>query len=425
MRQPRPFTRFSVAVLAIVAVLLASWAAIAWFDWLPRLTPRQQQALDWVRSRPPEPPGSSAITRLWLSGHALSAAERERLSALPPEQLLAELAAAPRRTLHAPMRNADPEQALVQALANPEGLATAVAAAQPLLDQLDWLRAAGHARDPLTLHALHGGAPAAPVNIGLPAFAVRQAAAAELAQGRPRQALEMLCIDAAFWRSVTAGTDTLIARMVAAAMLRDNALLANAIDRRAQVPWPAACDLAYAPLPAQAHDFCEVMRSEIGSGLRGTPAWTPPDEGIAQRLFAHATHGDALSAEALAGDCPTGGSARLDPPPVVSCSILQHAFDFAGCTLAAIRVPAYRDYARRVHDIDATLRAVRLAAWLRRQPDPTAAAFRSRPPALSQPGQRIVGSGDAIALQFPLQAPRGPAHRDRVAVVRYAQPATD
>lgn len=204
--------------------------------------------------------------------------------------------------------------------------------------------------------------------------------------GQVDAALAGACDSIAVGSRMIESGDSLIASMIGAALVQGNAtLLADMLaELPRDHPLPAQCGQAFEQPLALEQGVCRTMLGEgrfsIG-GLRtqiagqieaGTsgydgPAWAQrllfdPERTAARMAPTFAWYCGDQAQELIAADRPL-----VDPTPPPSRRSLRCVSNAAGCILADIGRPAYRDYGQRLQDADSRLRTVAALLWLRGQ----------------------------------------------------------
>lgn len=197
--------------------------------------------------------------------------------------------------------------------------------------------------------------------------------ALDFIEGRIDVALTATCRETMALRRMSVHSDSLIASLIAAAMVNGNArLFAQMLAELPQTyPLPADCVQAFDPnvLPP---DLCKAMRGEARystymiSSREARPvspfaALLYDAEGTKHVLAP--THAYACTDEVrqrMVADAPI-------PPAPHSGSLwrLECVDNLVGCTLAGIAMPAYDGYLSRAQDIQAMLRVMHLMLELR------------------------------------------------------------
>ena len=212
------------------------------------------------------------------------------------------------------------------------------------------------------------------------AWLLRAALAAR--EGRMEEALAAVERDIAFQRVMLVGTRTLIGRMVAAANYnRDLAFLtdllqSSVVDMKPLAPGMAAM---LASLPPAALSFDELMNTEfavVSYGLaRGLVAGADPLEGILSwiwRRLAYKEHktanrfyrGYVEAARHLNGPAAQVLAAANQPSAPAQMKVWDYVDNPMGTMLLRTAAPSFTSYALRLHDLEARIRLLGLAAQI-------------------------------------------------------------
>jgi len=360
---------------ALLVLLVAAWALIAWFDWLPRIDADQRAAVALMQA-PPRADGGphvDAFARVWLLTREVPEADWARLLALPAATLVERVQQYPERASGALIEH-DNQPSLAMARSNSAPLRTAVAAAAPVLRQRDWLYQADGISWPLPAPEQDSFATAAVPDLGHLGRTLRQAAALAFVDGDVAGAQAQLCASAGFWRRLVASSDALVPRMASMRMAEfDLRLLMQMRATTGEAPPPCA---VMQPARAEELDLCPVMRTEFQQRSRFMQALFEGGDWLQRaqtRLFFHAAHTEALEAQSLAHYC--GRETASMAAAVARCSVLERVFNPGGCIIAPIAAPAYAVYAGRVDDYASMLREA--AAVQSPRPTPTASGMAS------------------------------------------------
>ncbi|MDO4725248.1 MAG: hypothetical protein Q4A97_10885 [Comamonadaceae bacterium] len=239
--------------------------------------------------------------------------------------------------------------------------------------------------------------------------------------GQPEQAMHGLCrYTDTVQRLLQGPHSTLIAQMIAAAQLRQSAaLLADMLYHAPQVQAPSSCLQAFAPQPEHAQALCDIARNEYqfvlgtlrhplppwardaflfleGSDLES--GWAHPSISRWQRIlvallpawshertlrhliaprYAWACAPDARQAQAQADFAKLHALGLAHAQPLrwqAACALAPRACLWStGEPIFA----AQSRYPQRLHDREATRRAIASLLWLRMQPAPIPAAGAS------------------------------------------------
>ena len=449
----RRFIRWTLALLVIAAL----WLALVLSEWLPRPTAEEQAALAALAVEPPSAQGErDGFAAAWFLGFEVPDDQLEPM-------LQADIAAY-NKTL------AD-TGSVVDFRTTAEGKFATVAAPtskDPALCELwvdDCLQRVRAAPD-ATRQRLQDFATRLERSRGLAqydhfhfAFTPRfdspipgigglsnlqlSEAALQYVEGNVEQAFATLCSDTAFWRRFRSRSDMLINDMVGIAQMSNAAQLYAHMLAEQPAGFAAPCPEVFAPLADAELDQCASMRFEFLSAQNSLDAGLElmaTDNGVArvQHRFANSEHMVRRFASLTGAYCQADQRARdaaRDPtPPVVAagCNWSGWAFDPLGCALIEDATPNYHDYHVRVLDLDARLRLLNAAIWLRNRPvadpgDPQALlgdqGFAARPPEADSPRHDFNWDAERGVLRMRnLQANRGEFWEVPVAVLPAANP---
>lgn len=409
-------------VVAVTCVAAALWTV----SRIRGATPAQRAAVATLSALPPLD-GSNAFQTLWQLPYAIPAAERDAVfvedvprwrAAVVDPAALPEPASVAVGRYPPTLVEADRERlctsgrtCLAQVQADPAAYADVVARHRDWFDRMESLSAHAGLRDPfgypaempLPEHLQYGGQ-------------LRTRYALDFVQGRRDAAFDGTCRAIATWRRLGANSDTLIARLAAAAHVR--ASYADLfLSMLAQVPrdfvLPPSCDAAFAPTTVQEVSLCDAARGEfahVRSGLSVTLRQRAAS-GVLSRLSDALTFDEDMAvaeqAMRLAPFCAPETTAKLradvrfvvSEPPAMSLVRLECASDMAGCLLREIGKSADNDYAAQVEDTNARVRLV--AELLRLRADtsetgPVLARLEARHAASRR--LRVIDGGRALCL---------------------------
>lgn len=243
-----------------------------------------------------------------------------------------------------------------------------------------------------------------PVSLPRPSFhgLVVTDAALLFVDGQHDAALADVCNDARWWRRVRIGTNSLIFDALAGSYIADDARLFAEMLSELDVTTtlPPACIGTFDPISDAELDLCNAARREFAmleavfddahagrlDSKRSQRPWVSLATG---RLSVSRDHAAALSAPAYARLCfdvsRTAHERRipdLGPPHQVECGIVERVFDPIGCRFAEQALPQMDDYFYRLLDLDARMKLVSTALWLRRTGAMDGALLSERPEAL-------------------------------------------
>jgi len=418
-------------VRAVVIVFIV-WLGIVLSGVMPRTNAVQKAAQD-VLLQPAPPLGvRNAFASLWLSSWDVPLAERDAVTQADIAAWAQYRAQSPKpaASFHSTAQDKYPavtrpgaektlcqswsEGCLAQVRADPEIARQAVAPYALFAQKGQELAQFDHLSTQLPMS----------FDVPLPPFSgfanvILTQAALKAVDGDAAGALVDTCHFAATWRQLRSHTDMLIGDMVGVTYLSSAAQLAAEIQASApaQTPWPAECDTAFAPLADREIDQCAEMRSEYRAYTDVLAPWaSSAEEGnvVARWLTAHfmntrRTAGAmAPSYVVFCGDAALRRNAARKPfakteLPSLDCAALEWTFDPVGCAVQQATLPDYGRYYNRLLDLDARLKTLQTARWLRTQPQENLpAALAARPANLQTPQQPMVLSDDRQHLTVTL-----------------------
>lgn len=430
--------RGKIRMLALlVGLTMASWAIVAWNEWLPPLSAEQKAALAAMRQPNQDAVGQrNAWELFWLLPYEVPEAERAEvlrqdfaaLDALAVNNQQGTESVAegryPRRwPKDAPRHRfcSSDESCLAMVRSEPAEAAAELASAQSELQALRTLGNYDHVALP---HRMSLAAPIPPFGRAISLSLLD--AALKFDQGEREAALTQLCADAQSWRQLKGRADTLIFEMLNIRF--QQRLLQLYADMRAELPAdfePAeVCRVAFSAPRADERMSCDVYRSEFRFNERllepaSIQAMQKGDEdshwlgATGAELLINREASLGLGAQNYWHHCQLIGSASEDEvlairPQDNGCGWLGRLFNPMGCALVSIALPAYGDYAKRDQDWADGLRAYALAEWLSLQADPTA-SFAARPQALRDDAVPADLRGNAVELRRRLPWKSGQA----------------
>ena len=373
---------FGVMVLVVLAVGLGLVTA----SRMRAPTAEQQAALQLLEDSTP-PAGSNAYPDLLLMTYdvpgsevdAVAAAESERFNATPPGTAGFELQVPYERM------PADPARAencswrepgcLDKVRSNRGSIAARMDDQQALLQRIAGLSRHGHYRSLMDLR----------IDTMIPELQQLNAStthhALRFVDGDIEAGLAGVCGDALTWRRLTPNADSLIVSMVGAAIIEGSTqLFAEMLESLpAKHPLPAVCATAFAPPAPGELSLCQAMRGEARmSASHGELAMAEAAKGPAlerawQRVVYDPGKTQALMAPSFAWACSEQARESIEKdvpalrPRTEGRSWLRFecAGNAAGCILADIAAPAYRDYALRLQDTGMVLRTMGTVLWIR------------------------------------------------------------
>jgi hypothetical protein len=235
------------------------------------------------------------------------------------------------------------------------------------------------------------------------------AAALKAVEGDSMAALADTCRFAATWRRLRAHSDALIADMIGVAYVSGASRLAAEIlaEMPAGTAWPAECDSALAPLADSELDQCTQMRSEFGGvedAIVHPETLDPEVQTFWYRSLINSHRLAAAIAPAYSRFCGMAAPRDRMPPLDAStsqCTVQLWTFDPFGCAAQADGLPPdLSRYHNRLLDLDARLKALQTARWLRTHP--TGIDLATRPTTLQTPVQPMTLSADGRQLAVTL-----------------------
>jgi hypothetical protein len=419
------------SVLLLVAM---GFAALLASEWLPPTRPEHQAALDLLRQPQPPATGRSAFAVMWFLGHDIGGRDPDELlrqdlaafDALAPtyEGFRSVAADFPeRRLLSKIICPSFPEPCLPMLRELPDAGAALRETYGGQLRASERLVSADHYTHPFP----HEGPlqfPPMPVPIGLRRFAHAQA----FVSGDGAGGIAATCADLAAWRRLRPTTDLLIHDMVAIAFAQSQAgLLAEMLaEWPAGRPLPAVCDLALAPVAETGRDQCNVWRGEARfttasiersrgeeapDGEYPLPGWLSEVLVNSRNAIEYQAYEQALGCDAFRG------VPRPEP------GWMDWVFDWNGTRQREADKPtdlsAYRGRHLEYFDV---LQSLRIAAWLRGQPD-RKAGWKDLPAGLAPAPSRLSYDDRAEGLVLDLQPGSGQAARRWVIPLPPALPA--
>lgn len=205
---------------------------------------------------------------------------------------------------------------------------------------------------------------------------VLAAAAVDHLEGRSERAVSRLCGYADTWRRLRANVDSLVLDVTGQAAISNSAgMLAEILAQRPDLD-DAGCWGIFTPLSDDELNQCSTMAGEYrlfsGPALLAVPA----DASWSDRLQPHMVnqrHMRGLFALPLGYYCQDEHAQRvaarthIPAPPETNCSPIGKVFSPIACVLGAISSPSYEPYYRRLLDVDARLRLLNAARWMRAQ----------------------------------------------------------
>ncbi len=205
---------------------------------------------------------------------------------------------------------------------------------------------------------------------------VLAAAAVEHLEGRSELAVARLCGYAGTWRRLRANADSLVLDVTGQAAISSSAgMLAQILAQRPDLD-DTLCLSSFAPLSDDELNQCSTMAGEFrlfnGPALLAVPADASWPDRIQPHML-NQRHMRGLFALPLGYYCQDEHAQRvaarthIPAPPKTGCSLIGKVFSPYACILGAIASPSYESYYRRLLDVDARLRLLNAARWVRAQ----------------------------------------------------------
>lgn len=412
----------------ILAVCLpALWFGLLLSHWLPLLSDEQQAALDLVEKIKAEPLGErNAYPLLWFLPYDIPVDQLDQAMAEDLERF-AEfqqakdqsdgfVSVAESRSLN--MNTADEGVAAAcyrregDCLGDVREHLPAVAMElqvqrqrlerEMLLEQYDHVaRTFPRAlRAPLTVPGGIGGI-------------VRVAAAHEYLTLGADAALQRLCRHTRAWRTLRSNTDVLVIDVLGQVTIAANAALAARILAE-QPQWESLpCLSAFDPLADSELMQCRVMIGEqewMSIGLMEAVDGAESSLDQLQGRMINWRHTLAMSALQKTYYCSDAHRVRIvgrsadPPPPEPQCTFAEKLYNPYGCVLMAIAQGLLDPYYLRALDLDARLRLLKVAQWLRAHDDgsPLGERLRRLPDHLRSPSHayKVTGNGRSIGIEL-------------------------
>lgn len=393
----------------LLLLLALVWLGLVLSEWLPRSTEAELTAMAVLESKSANVSGArNAFPAIWLMSYDVPDAELEAVAAADTAAFLdatkqgqvthftstaeGKYAAVPGPPGIDPLLcETWGGSCLVRVRANPEASRARVAEFAKRLERGDRLAQYDH--------YAYGFRPRldAPIG-GASSFTLQLTAAAlDYLDGNVDSAFARVCHGTATWRRLRAHSDALIMDMLGVAQMSGAAKLYAEMLAEQAPDFTPPCAETFAPLSDAEANQCAVFRGEF-LFMRNTIedetlfAELADSENRRSRLLPalinerHVVH---ASAPYFANQCTAENLERVrrrDPaplPPVGDspCGAMSWTFDPVGCHIALLSMPDYNDYYLRVLDLDARLKLLQSALWLRTQPadGDRAAQFAARP----------------------------------------------
>lgn len=441
-----------------VVVLATVWLAVVLSEWLPRPTTEQLEAVALLDREPPGIRGErDAFPALWFNNYDVPESELEALMATDVDAWAKRAAetrdvidfthAAEGRYPRIPETPKDPSfcepwgaECLARVRADVEAARAKLAKYALRLERGDRLDTYDHVRyrfRPRFDSPLAGPGTLFPLQL--------TAAALAYVDGNRDAAFARLCRNTATWRRFRSHTDSLIIDMVGVAQMTGATKLYAEMLAEQPADFAPPCPEVFAPLADAELDQCAVFRQEHvylkntfeDAVVFATTGFEVDVQSPLQRALAalvNRRHVTLMSAPLFARFCSTPHrerAARRDPaplPPPPGCPVAAWVFDPLGCDVLRIEDDAYDDYYRRVLDLDARLKLLSTAIWLRTQPadGDRAAQFAARPKALdSTPHGMIIDTSARLLRMNNLVSGKGAVWDIPYAVAAPAEPAAE
>ncbi len=438
--------RMAVGFVMMVLVVTIVGAGLVATSRMRSPSAEQQAAMELLKQ--PLAKGSNAYPALLLMEYdvpeaevdALAQAEAERFNRTPMGSPGFELKVPGDRVVTAGAEPANcswrESGCLDKVRRNRDAFAERFATQQALLQRIAGLSRHGHYRSLMDPR----------LDTAIPGFQVLYASttyhALQYVDGNVDVALAGVCGDAMTWRKLTPNADSLIGSMIGVAIIEGSTqLFAEMLQPLpADFPLPAVCAAVFA-VPARGElSLCEAMRGEAamarsyGEWQKIETAKASPLERATQRVVYDAEKTYAIMAPSYAWECTNEAQELIDSDlPAVSPARtrgpaawrFECAGNAAGCILADIAAPAYRDYTLRVQDAGMALRTMGTVLWVRERraagdtrtvaelvaDQPAGLASASRPVEVVDGGTALQVArfekrrGDSLKLPLPMAPP--------------------
>lgn len=403
-------------IVFVLAFLVPSaWYANLYFEWSPRPSQAQVDALDVIASAPQPSGKADAFAALWFLKSDIPDIEREAwlvrdVAAWELQEIAAN--AVDETSEFSPPSSAKfrevavpggdwpfceswADTCLSRVRADPAGARAAMAKYEAYARNVAELARYDHARFPyppsLRAPIPEVGSPSTVAFTGAALVAIDEGAIA---------GLEATCGVANTWRRLRTGTDHLVLDLIGVNQISTAAQLAAEILAEAprDTRWPESCAMAFAPLRPHELVRCEDYAREFHSAMQASEL---PDLTVKGMKAVNWRHVAARLAPVYAYMCSVpaaSGSRRLASGPSPECGDLEKALDPIGCMLTRMGEPDFRSYRDRVLDLDGRLATLRAAVWLRDQPGDPAEAFATRPADLRTPEHDVTIDPGASTL---------------------------
>lgn len=408
----RVFAALAVLLLLLLALPFVLWGVSKW-----RGASAEERAALALMSEPWQPAGRNAFADFWLASYPVPEAERQAVLDADVRRFTQQGKDYPQVSIAAekwpgePLSDADRAKfcqgrdeatCLAKVRADLPGFSALVARHAARISRME---AASRGDYLLSPFPEHENKPFSDLRLSyLPATGY----AVQFAQGDKLAALGAVCARMLDWRRLSAHSHGLLETMVALQLSDEGygqLALAMLAELPADVPLPAACEAAAAPVQEEEASLCRAMRGEFryvseafwpqieaGSKARGEDFSSPfldKEMTRAQMAARFAPYCQPENIRHWHQDISTLTRAYQWP----DIWRLSCVANYIGCVLDGIAAPAYEKYSRRLLDRNALLRLMGLVLWLRGQPELLANPGRI-PAALPQQyhlGERALG----------------------------------
>lgn len=448
--------RKSLKALGVLLAIALAWIALIASGWLPRPTARQRAAQAALAPEPANVKGErNAFAALYLHPYDVPADQIEALAKAdvaafavwhekpgPKEPWVSTLEGKFTKLTPAPLSAKElcalwEADCLDRVRRDPEATRATLARLARHLEIAESIDHYDHYR--------YGFEPSWDAPFGMAgSFSLPLVAAAlDYADGKRDAAFARVCRNARAWRTLRAHTDMLIVDMIGVAVLSGESRLYAEMLAEQPSGFAPPCPEVFAPLADAEIDQCATFRFEYRSSqntLRSTLFGTGGAVADGQdrftagvlNLLVNRDHVDAMAAGMFGPYCGdehraraakrSGAALELDP----GCRGTDWALDPFGCVVFGAMLPQFDGYYLRVLDLDARLKLLQSAIWLRAQPVGTdlSAAFAKRPAELVSAEQDTsIDVAAGVLRMKPLDKSRGEIWEIRFAP-RGAPPAS-
>ncbi|QBB70195.1 hypothetical protein ELE36_07360 [Pseudolysobacter antarcticus] len=424
---------FWLALLIPLTLLL--WIFICLAGVLPQSTTEQWAALAVLKQHGPDPnDDSNAYPSLWLIQYDIPLSERrgitqkdvERANGLvSSEESLKNLRPSVAANLTAEsVTTADLEilcsrkesSCLAKIRKAPEAVRKIIDSHAGLLQRTRELARFSQIRDPLPKSF------ESPLPSTGSAELVLSNAAMQFIDGDTRAGFSEVCEFANTWRRLRAHTDMLISDLIGISRVTESARVFSQMLNEVPSNYilPETCASTFTPLLDDEFDQCDEMRNEfksietVFSDEHDSFGSHPPKVSapVIERLMMNREHARLIATVHYARLCNMEHkrkvSARAPEPPFSPphCSYAEWPFDMVGCYLVENSFD-YSDYYTRILDLDANLRGVSTALWLRQQTGDRKTAFSARPETLRDQHHEMELTPDGMSIRVLHLATKG------------------